>query len=69
MPSVLSRLQYLPCSGAVPGSVYIAPGPVVAVSYNGELLRNNVLYSQALGIITLRFTTEPGDKIYALCIA
>jgi hypothetical protein len=69
MPSALSSLRYVRCAGAVPGSVYIAPGPIVAVSYNGQLLRNNVLYTQALGIITLRFTTEPGDQIYALCIA
>ena len=69
MPSALSRLQYLPCAGTVPGRVYTAPGPIVAVAYNGVFLRAGARYSQTGGIITLNFLTELGDRIYALCVA
>ena len=70
MPSVsLARLQYLECAGDVPGSVYIAPGVVIAVVYNGALLTRNVRYSESAGVIILKFTTEEGDRIDALCLA
>lgn len=69
MPSALSRLRYLPCTGDVPGRIYTAPGPVVAVSYNGILLAPNLRYTVTAGIINLNFSTEEGDRIYAFCVA
>lgn len=73
----LPSLKYLPCSGAVPGTVYTAPGTVIAVTYNGVFLRPSIDYTLAGGTtITLDFSTQTGDDddgngppIYALCIA
>jgi hypothetical protein len=67
-------LRYLACSGAVPGTVYTAPGPPVAVTYNGILMAADEappLFSYTLSgnIITLNFTTQVGDRIDALCVA
>lgn len=70
MLSALSSLKILPCAGAVPGKVFMAPSAtVIAIAYNGIWLRANTLYSQTGGIITLNFSAEQGDAIYALCIA
>lgn len=75
MPSVLSnlpRLRSMPCTGA--GKIFMAPGPVVAVMYNGVLLPRGqaaptLSYSTGAGGIQLNFTIETGDRIDALCIA
>jgi hypothetical protein len=61
------------CTGAVPGTIYTAPGTVLAVFYNGALLdppgSPTPDYSVAGGtVITLNFTTQAGDQINALCI-
>lgn len=65
----IGGLQYLVCSGAVPGTAYTAPGIVVAVAYNGNFLRPTIDYTVAGGTnITLNFATETGDTIYALCV-
>jgi hypothetical protein len=56
------------CAGAVPGSVYVAPGNVVAATYNGILLRS-ALYTITGNVITLLFSTEDGDRIDAFCVA
>ncbi len=61
-----SLLQYALCTGAVPGTVYTAPGKVVAVAYSGSLLPTSA-YSVAGNVITLNFETQEGDTIYALC--
>jgi hypothetical protein len=73
-PPGIPQLEYLPCTGAVPGTAYTAPGQVVAVAYNGVFLRANqalpiLSYTLSGGTgITLNFTTETGDLIDALCI-
>jgi hypothetical protein len=76
-PPSLPSLQYLPCTGAVPGSFFTAPGQVIAAFYNGVALpRNQALptlsYTLSGGIsISLNFTAEtgtPDDRIDALCI-
>ena len=64
----LGGLAYLACSGSIPGTVFVAPGPVIAVTYNGVMLRQT-LYTVAGNIITLLFTPEAGDRIDAFCIA
>lgn len=65
----IAGLRYLVCSGAVPGTAYVAPGLVVAVAYNGVFLRPTIDYTVAGGTnITLNFTTETGDTVYALCV-
>jgi hypothetical protein len=79
MPSVFSELPmpvlgYQQCSGNVPGRYYNAPGPVIAVAYNGVLMRRNQprpvnSYTEAGGAITLNFLTGPGDRIDAFTIA
>jgi hypothetical protein len=63
-----SRLAYASCTGAVPGTVYVAPGNVVAPTYNGILLRST-LYTITGNVITLLFSTEVGDRIDAFCVA
>jgi hypothetical protein len=72
----VDNLEYAPCSGAVPGTVYVAPSTVLAPAYNGVLLPEGLAMptrSYTLGLdqqtITLNFTTESGDLIYALCIS
>jgi hypothetical protein len=67
---MVKRLQNLACAGAVPGRIYTAPGsPVVAVTYNGVLLRRGIDYTLAVTTIMLNFSTETGDAINALCVA
>lgn len=61
-------LRYVPCAGAIPGTVYTAPGKVVAVAYNGNIQATTNYSLDATGtIITLNFSTAAGDNIYALC--
>jgi hypothetical protein len=67
-------LVYAPCTGVVPGTVYTASGPVIAVSYNGIFLRAGqalpaLSYTAAGEVITLNFTTQIGDRIDAICLA
>lgn len=71
----LPLLAYQACAGAVPGAVYVSPGPVVAVTYNGEMLSPGLAFpilSYTLGAdlqtITLNFNTEAGDLVDAFCI-
>jgi hypothetical protein len=66
-------LQYSACTGAVPGTVYTASGPVIAVSYNGIFMRANqaspaLSYTVSGETITLNFSTQAGDRIDAICI-
>jgi hypothetical protein len=65
------NLQYLPCTGAVPGTVYTAPGAIVMVMYNGLPLHPTTDYTLSGTQITLISSTtssEPsGSPIYALC--
>lgn len=79
MPSAFSSwpfpaLRFMPCTGAVPGSVFTAPGRVIAATYNGVLLPRNAAaptlsYTAAAEVIALNFVTGPEDRIDALCIA
>lgn len=70
-----STLAYLPCTGAVPGTVYTAPGAIVALFYNGVALPYGqalptLSYTTAANVATLNFATEagdPNDRIDALC--
>lgn len=63
------RLTVARCTGAIPGSVFTAPGAtVVAVYYNGNLQRPTIDYTVFFSTITLNFTLEFGDSIYALCV-
>jgi hypothetical protein len=68
-PTPPPTLQYLPCTGAVPGTVYVSPGAVIAVAYNGVLQRPGIDYTVIGVTITLTFTTQAGDNVYALCVA
>lgn len=61
------------CAGS--GTAYTAPAAAIGVFLNGILLRANesaprLSYTvDATGTqITLNFTPDPGDRIYALCI-
>jgi hypothetical protein len=68
-------LGYRPCTGAVPGTAYTAPGPLVALFYNGVALPvgmslPTLSYTLTGGTqINLNFTTQTGDRIDALCLA
>lgn len=68
----LGDLAYLACVGTAPTTIYTAPGPVVAVTYNGILLAYNdptrLSYTFAGNVITLNFSTEDGDRVDAFCI-
>lgn len=69
----IGGLRYMPCSGATPGTVYTAPGIPIAVSYNGIFLPYGLSlptlsYTSVGNIITLNFSTQAGDRIYALCV-
>ena len=76
MPSVFSNwplegVRYGLCVGS--GSTFTAPGRVIAVLYNGVLLRRGeaaprLSYTAAAEAITLNFALEPGDRLYALCV-
>lgn len=62
----ISLLQYVACTGTFPGTVYTAPGQIVAVAYNG-VLQGSSYYSISGNTITFNFTTNEGDTVYALC--
>lgn len=63
-----NSLQFAVCTGAIPGTAYVAPGQVVGVAYNGNFLRSGIDYTVATLVdITLNFSTGLGDTIYALC--
>lgn len=66
-----TALAYTVCLGAVPGSVYTAPGDVVTVFYNGDALRpgaapNGDFTGVGTPNIVLNFNTQIGDTVYAL---
>jgi len=75
-PPGIPHLELAACSGAVPGSVYTAPGVIVpgGVFHNGAQLRPGlslpfVSYTQSGdSTITLNITTEAGDRVDAQCI-
>ena len=67
---VLSTMKYLQCNSTppvLPNNTFQAPGPVVAVAYNGLLLGSE-FYTITGTQINLTFTTELGDRIDAFCI-
>lgn len=67
---VITTLAYLACNATprLPNNTFTAPGPPVAVAYNGVLLGPEY-YSISGTQINLTFTTELGDRIDAFCIA
>jgi hypothetical protein len=72
-PAGLAQLVFQACTGAVPGTNYTAPGQIVAVAYNGVLLEPGLSapelsYTVTGSTIALNFSTQAGDRIYALCI-
>jgi hypothetical protein len=68
----VQQLVYLPCSGDVPGSLYVAAGAVIAVTWNGIFLPRGSgpgkNFTAADKLVTLSFATQVGDRIDALCI-
>jgi hypothetical protein len=72
----IPQMKYRPCAGAVPGSVYTAPGAIVMLFYNGSALpagaaAPTLSYTAVGNVATLNFTTEsgvPDDRIDALCV-
>ncbi|HEY2351084.1 MAG TPA: hypothetical protein VGH83_01155 [Candidatus Acidoferrum sp.] len=70
---ILGNLRYVQCTGAVPGTIYTAPGQVIAAAYNGILMRPGIDYTALGGTITLTFSTEikpngQPDTISAFCV-
>lgn len=67
----LGSLAYQSCV-SVTANTFTAPGPVVAVSYNGILLAYNdptrLSYTVSGRTIMLNFSTETGDRIDAFCL-
>jgi hypothetical protein len=62
------------CPGTTPGTVFVSPGAVIAVTYNGTVLPRGVAapkLSYTLAgdnvTITLNFTAEAGDRVDAFC--
>lgn len=69
----LGDLVYEPCNGSVPGTVYTAAGPIIALTYNGVVLpegaSSGLTWTQGPSdTATLNFTTQPGDLIYSFMI-
>ena len=65
----LGGLVVRQCTGAIPGHSYSAPGFIIAVFYNGVLLRPTIDYNlSGPYTINLTFSTELGDNIYVECI-
>lgn len=69
----LGDLSYQPCAGPVPGSVYHAPGPIIAVTYNGVILPEEAAtgltwFRGSGNSVNLNFTTQAGDLIQAFVI-
>lgn len=71
----MPTMQFLPCTGTTPGNTYVVTGTVVQVFLNAGVLRPTIDptmpldYSVSGGIITLTFTTQVGDTVYALVSA
>lgn len=68
------RLQCVPLSPTGAASIFRAPGYIIAVAWNGLFLRPNQAApakscSIVGNVVTLTFTTESGDRVYALCVA
>lgn len=71
----LGTLFINPCAGSIPGSVFTAPGQVVAPFYNGIMVPRGLSLPtlsytlDASGtVITFNFATGLGDRVDALCI-
>jgi len=68
----IGDLTYIQCTGTVPGNTYQAPGPIIAVTYNGMVIpegTSGLSWSRAgNNQIVLNFMTQPGDLIYAFVI-
>ena len=68
----LGDLIYQQCTGAVPGTVYQATGPIIALTYNGVVLpegSSGFTWSRgANNTANLNFSTQVGDLIYAFVI-
>jgi hypothetical protein len=71
----LGNLVSVQCTGTIPGTVYVAPGPIVGLFYNGILLESGQAppqLSYTLSVenttATLNFNTQLRDRIDALCI-
>jgi hypothetical protein len=69
----LPSLAPAPCSGAVPGSTYTAPGIPILVFLNGVMLPRGessptLSYTATAETITLNFATAALDRIDALCL-
>ena len=56
-------------SGTFPGNTYTlsyAPSLLIALCYNGSVQRRGVDYTLASNTVTLSFTTNLGDSVYAI---
>jgi hypothetical protein len=65
-----SLLKYAVSAGDIPGdagTVYTAPGKVVAVAYNGALQSSAYYTILTDDTFDLTFPTYEGDTVYALC--
>jgi hypothetical protein len=65
-----SLLKYVPATGDIPGAigtVYTAPGKVVAVAYNGALQSSTYYNILTDDTFDLTFPTYAEDTVYALC--
>lgn len=55
--------------GAFPGNTYTlsyTPTLLLGFFYNGSILRRGVDYTLVTNVVTLTFTTNSGDSVYAL---
>ena len=66
---VIATMKYLACNAPprLPGTIFTAPGPPLAVAYNGVFLGSEY-YTIEGSQINLTFATELGDRIDAFCI-
>lgn len=69
----LGDLLYQQCAGDVPGTVYTAAGPIIALTYNGLVLPENASTGLTWtrgpsNTATLNFSTQANDLIYAFQI-
>lgn len=65
-----SLLKYAVATGTIPGAagtVYTAPGKIVAVAYNGALQSSAYYNILTDDTFDLTFPTYAGDTVYALC--
>lgn len=66
----IQTLRYARCTQVgLGGSVYTAPGPVIAVAYNGVLMGSEFYSISGSQITLVGWSTELGDRIDAFCIA